>query len=300
MRQDKRSLEYRNQSATINISVSTERCTRSELPARTSGTVNRTRRCSGRWLLAAMALLIAWLIPSEIHAETARKITLTFDDLPGLGPVGFWRPREISNMILRTMARYDIKAAGFVVEERIEKDPSTFVILEDWIERDHILGNNTFSHVDLHQLDRRDFIEHVRDGQILLKKLSRLKRFNFKYLRFPYLHQGETLKKKNRIAKSLYQGGYEIAPVSIKMPDNRFNRVYLEVQDDEGPRDRLKKIYLNELKKAVEYSEKAVTGGLRPEYSSHSLAPLCHRNRQLPGRPHRTAAGSGLQLCFIS
>ena len=203
-----------------------------------------------------MALLIAWLIPSEIHAETARKITLTFDDLPGLGPVGFWRPREISNMILRTMARYDIKAAGFVVEERIEKDPSTFVILEDWIERDHILGNNTFSHVDLHQLDRRDFIEHVRDGQILLKKLSRLKRFNFKYLRFPYLHQGETLKKKNRIAKSLYQGGYEIAPVSIKMPDNRFNRVYLEVQDDEGPRDRLKKIYLNELKKAVEYSEK--------------------------------------------
>ena len=108
---------------------------------------------------------------------------------------------------------------------------STFVILEDWIERDHILGNNTFSHVDLHQLDRRDFIEHVRDGQILLKKLSRLKRFNFKYLRFPYLHQGETLKKKNRIAKSLYQGGYEIAPVSIKMPDNRFNRVYLEVQD---------------------------------------------------------------------
>ena len=40
------------------------------------------------------------------------------------------------------------------------------------------------------------------------------------------------------------------------MPDNRFNRVYLEVQDDEGPRDRLKKIYLNELKKAVEYSEK--------------------------------------------
>ena len=203
-----------------------------------------------------MALLIAWLIPSEIQAETARKIALTFDDLPGLGPVGFWRPREISNMILRTMARYDIKAAGFVVEERIEKDPSTFVILEDWIERDHILGNNTFSHVDLHQLDRRDFIEHVRDGQILLKKLSRLKRFNFKYLRFPYLHQGDTLKKKKRIAKSLYQGGYESAPVSIKKPDNRFNRVYLEVQDDEGPRDRLKKIYLNELKKAVEYSEK--------------------------------------------
>ena len=214
------------------------------------------RSCSGRWLLAAMALLIVWLIPNALHAETVRKISLTFDDLPGLGPVGFWRPREISNMILRTMTRYDIKAAGFVVEERIEKDPSTFVVLEDWIERDHILGNNTFSHVDLHQLERRDFLEHVKDGQIFLKQLSRLKRFNFKYLRFPYLHQGETLKKKKRIAKSLYRGGYEIAPVTIKMPDYRFNRIYLEVQDDEEPRNRLKEIYLNELKKAVEYGEK--------------------------------------------
>ena len=214
------------------------------------------RSCSGRWFLAALALLIVSSIPNAIHAETARKIVLTFDDLPGLGPVGFWRPREISNMILRTMARYEIKAAGFVVEERIEKDPSTFVVLEDWIERDHTVGNNTFSHVDLHQLERRDFLEHVRDGQIFLKKLSRLKRFNFKYLRFPYLHQGETLKKKNRVAKSLYRGGYEIAPVTIKMPDSKFNRIYLEVQDDEEPRNRLKEIYLGELKKAVEYGER--------------------------------------------
>ena len=143
-----------------------------------------------------------------------------------------------------------------VVEERVEEDPSTFVILEDWIERDHVLGNNTFSHVDLHQLKRRDFLDHVRDGEIFLKKLSRLKRFNFRYLRFPYLHQGETLKKKKRIAKSLYRGSYEIAPVTIKMPDSKFNRIYLEVQDEEEPRDRLKKIYLDELKKAVEYGEK--------------------------------------------
>lgn len=229
----------------------------SQVPVRTDTATNRTQRFSSRrWLLAATALLIVWLIPNAIHAETVRKISLTFDDLPGLGPVGFWRPREISNMILRTMAKYDIKAAGFVVEERIEKDPSTFVVLEDWIERDHILGNNTFSHVDLHQLERRDFLEHVRDGQIFLKKLSRLKRFSFKYLRFPYLHQGETLKKKNRIAKSLYRGGYEIAPVTIKMPDYRFNRIYLEVQDDEKPREQLKEIYLDELKKGVEYGEK--------------------------------------------
>ena len=212
--------------------------------------------CPGRYFAPVLVLVFALLFSSGVHAEINRKISLTFDDLPVLGPLGFWRPREVSNMILRTMDRYDIKAAGFVVEQRVEKDLSTIVVLEDWIERDHILGNNTFGHVDLHQLERRDFLEHVKDGQIFLAKLARLKRFNFKYLRFPYLHEGETLKKKKRIAKSLYNGGYQIAPVTIKMPDLRFNRLYLKVQDDGEPRSRLKKIYLDELRKAVEYGEK--------------------------------------------
>ena len=203
-------------------------------------------------------LFILFIVISQLPglAQTEKKIALTFDDLPVLGPIGFWRAREISNMILRTLKRQSIPAAGFVVEEKIQDEQSTFVILEDWADAGHILGNHTFGHVDLHQLEPKDFFEHVRDGQQFLKMITRTRRkMNYRYLRFPYLHQGETEKKKNRVAKSLHRAGYEIAHVTIKTGDRRFNRIYLEVETDNARMARLKSIYLEDLTIALDYGE---------------------------------------------
>lgn len=203
-----------------------------------------------------LPLLLIFLLPVPGLAEPDRKIALTFDDLPVLGPLGYWRPREISNMILRTLKRQDIPAAGFVVEERIQDDLATFVVLEDWADAGHIVGNNTFAHVDLHQLKANEFLEHVGDGQKYLKLLSRSRRgFKYRYLRFPYLHQGDNEKKKNRVAKALYRAGYEIAPVTIKTGGRRFNRIFLDVENDDHVRERLKAIYLTHVGEAVDYGE---------------------------------------------
>lgn len=203
-----------------------------------------------------LPLILFFLLPGSGLAEPDRNIALTFDDLPFLGPVGYWRPREISNMILRTLQRQDIPAAGFVVEERIQDDVATFVILEDWADAGHIVGNHTFAHVDLHQLRANEFLEHVGDGQKYLKLLSRSRRgFNYRYLRFPYLHQGDNEKKKNRVAKALYRASYEIAPVTIKTGDRRFNRIFLDVENDDPVRERLKAIYLAHVGEAVDYAE---------------------------------------------
>jgi peptidoglycan/xylan/chitin deacetylase (PgdA/CDA1 family) len=203
-----------------------------------------------------LPLLLVFLLPVPGLAEPDRKIALTFDDLPVLGPVGYWRPREISNMILRTLKQRDISAAGFVVEERIQDDLATFVVLEDWADAGHIVGNHTFAHVDLHQLKAREFLEHVSDGQKYLKLLARSRRgFKFRYLRFPYLHQGDNEKKKKRVAKALYRASYEIAPATIKTGDRRFNRIFLDVENDDPVRERLKAIYLAHVGEAVDYGE---------------------------------------------
>jgi peptidoglycan/xylan/chitin deacetylase (PgdA/CDA1 family) len=203
-----------------------------------------------------LPLLLVFLLPVPGLAEPDRKIALTFDDLPVLGPVGYWRPREISNMILRTLKQRDISAAGFVVEERIQDDLATFVVLEDWADAGHIVGNHTFAHVDLHQLKAREFLEHVSDGQKYLKLLARSRRgFKFRYLRFPYLHEGDNEKKKKRVAKALYRASYEIARVTIKTGDRRFNRIFLDVENDDPVRERLKAIYLAHVGEAVDYGE---------------------------------------------
>ncbi len=184
-----------------------------------------------------------------------KRIALTFDDVPFTKPMGYWRPREISNLILRTLQKSDIKAAGFVVQEKVEEDPSTYVILNDWVTRGHLLGNQTWGDVDLNQLSHRDFMEHAIDGQEYLRRLARAHPFNYRYLRFPQLHQGNEKKKHQRVKRALDRGRYQVAPVTIKTATHAFNAAFIESERDEERLSRLKSIYLQHVQKSLRYGE---------------------------------------------
>ena len=200
------------------------------------------------------AILVLFSLWNPARAEQKR-IALTFDDLPSAGPLGFWIPREVSLMILRALERQGIKAAGFVVEERIDDDPSTYTVLHDWASRGHILGNHTYSHVDLHQLSVRDFLLHVKDGQKYLRRACKPYRRNYRYLRFPYLHEGDTPGKKKKIAKRLRQVGYAIAPVTVLTDDLNFSQAYLELEQNPEKLAPLKAIYLEHIGTSLDYAE---------------------------------------------
>ncbi len=184
-----------------------------------------------------------------------RKIALTFDDLPGLGPSGYWRPREISRTILRTLSDHQIQAAGFVVGEKIDDDLSNFVVIEDWASQGHILGNQTHADVDLNELSADEFLEHLADGQNYLRRLSRAFDFNYRYLRFPFLHQGNTKRSKNTVTKALYKADYKIAHVTVKTSDYRFNQFYVEREGDPEKLSQLKLLYLEHIAQALDYAE---------------------------------------------
>jgi peptidoglycan/xylan/chitin deacetylase (PgdA/CDA1 family) len=184
-----------------------------------------------------------------------RKIALTFDDLPGLGPSGYWRPREISRTILRTLADHNIKAAGFVVGEKIDDNLSNFVVIEDWAAQGHILGNQTHADVDLNELSADEFLEHLNDGQNYLRRLSRAFEFDYRYLRFPFLHQGNTERNKNKVVKALYKSDYKIAHVTVKTSDYRFNQFYVEREGDSDKLSQLKILYLDHITQALDYAE---------------------------------------------
>jgi peptidoglycan/xylan/chitin deacetylase (PgdA/CDA1 family) len=204
-----------------------------------------------------LKLVIFLLAITNLLAGTteAKEICLTFERLPSLKPYGFWIPREISNMILRSLERNDILAAGFVQEEKIDDDIPSFVVLQDWVERGHTLGNNTYSYVDLNELSSDDFIEHVADGQKYIRRVTRPTRGNYRYLRFPQLHEGNTKGKKKDVAKRLYRADYVIVPATVIPSDYNFNRVYVETKQGSEEMDRLKEIYLQHIAESLDYAE---------------------------------------------
>ncbi len=194
---------------------------------------------------------------SVFSQETEKRIALTFEYVPFMKPMGFYRARELSNLILRNLKQENIQAAGFVVQSKVEDDPSTYVILDDWAAQGHVLGNQTWGDADYNELEHRYFFEHVRDGQKHLRTIALAHPLNYRFLRFPYLHEGDTPKKKKRIRKDLDRGNYRIAHVSVKTAVNFFNRPFVRSQTEHPEKlEPLKKKYLSHVMASLDYAEK--------------------------------------------
>ncbi len=209
------------------------------------------RRRLGRFLIVGATLLACGLA----SAEPEKKIALTFEELPYMKPLGYWRPREVSNTILRTLEIEKVTAAGFVVQVKVEDDPPTYIILSDWASRGHIIGNQTWGDADLNEISAEEFLEHAIDGQKYLKKISRLEKVDFRYLRFPQLHEGNDERKRKDVLKALDRGNYRIAHVSVKTADALFNRPFIENETDSAKIAKLKQLYLAHIGKALDYAE---------------------------------------------
>lgn len=209
---------------------------------------------------AALAALITILQPTAPLAAAGgqqedKVVAFTFERLPAMSPMGYWRPREVSRLILRALDRHQVPATGFVIEEKIDDDTSTYFVLVDWAEAGHGLGSNTYSYVDLHELNPDDFLQHVADGQKYLRRAARIKRINFRYLRFPLLHEGDTPSKKKEVARRLRDGGFTLTPVTIKTADHSFNRPLLELESRSEEAERLGDRFVEHIRDCLEYAE---------------------------------------------
>ncbi len=201
-----------------------------------------------------LLLSVAFLVVSPCLAQE-KQIALTFDKLPFMEPLGFWTPRELSNLMLRALEAETAPALGFVVEEKIDDHPETYIILNDWVEHGQSLGNLTYGYVDLNELNTKDFLTHISDGQKYLRRALRMVRPIRRYFRFPQLHEGNTESKKHDVANRLRRAGFIIVPATVIMTDYEFNYYYDEAAASDESLNRFKDLYLGYLGDALDYAE---------------------------------------------
>ena len=206
-----------------------------------------------------MAVFLSGVVAPALIAQekNEKRLAFTFEYLPFMKPMGYWRPREISNQILRTLEKNQIKAAGFVIQQKVEDDPSTYVILDDWASRKHTLGNQTWGNADLNSIEAKHFIEHIADGHKYLRNITRSHPQNYRFLRYPNLHQGEKSKKKKRVKRAIERARYQVAHVSVKTATNFFNRPFARsLQENHSDSiEVLKNRYLKHVLDSLDYSE---------------------------------------------
>lgn len=145
----------------------------------------------------------------------AMEIAITVDDLPAAGslPAGISR-LDIANQMLTTFKKHHITGVyGMVNGNKVTNDKDGFLVLQKWLQAGHHLGNHTFSHLDLAKVEDKSYIHDIQKNDDLLSQLAPSNKY--KFFRYPYLAEGNTIDKRDAIRNYLFAHHYQIAPVTV-------------------------------------------------------------------------------------
>lgn len=141
----------------------------------------------------------------------AQTLALTLDDGPAMGSTPRMEAKARNEAILAAFSKHKVKTALFVNGINGGDSPEGKAILTRWGTEGHWVGNHTYSHRNIQKTTLDDFEKDVLRGDELIAGIPGYARF----LRFPYLKEGDTRKKRDGMRAFLKQRGYRNAPVTI-------------------------------------------------------------------------------------
>ncbi len=210
-------------------------------------------------------LFLAFCLAFSVQAQnkTQRFIAITIDDLPVVSTRGDLKTRrEITKKLLAHITKAKVPAVGFVNENKLyagdKPDEAQIDLLHSWLNADLELGNHTFSHRSLNNIELADYENDITRGEVITKKLMRAKGKTLRFFRHPYLQTGLSLEVKDGLNKFLLANGYTIAPVTIDNADWIFARAYDNAFDknDKNLMKRIGAAYLPYLESKMDYWER--------------------------------------------
>ncbi len=188
-------------------------------------------------LLVVLALAIS---------SAAQKLAVTFDDLPlnGTLPPGATRV-ETTRDVLAILKKHHIPPVyGFINAKKLEGDRDGAEALKLWASSEPV-GNHTYSHMDLEQNTVEAYEHDIEENEPALELLDA--KDNWHWLRYPYLHEGDTVEKRRAIRAYLKAHNYRIAQVTLDWEDYLWNFAYprCATKNDQKAIGWLRSSYLN-------------------------------------------------------
>ena len=172
-------------------------------------------------------LLTLVAVFSFVAALPAQQIALTFDDLPEHGDLPPHVTRQqIARSILTVLKQQKMPPIyGFVNAVSFKDAPEEISFLKAWRAAGQPLGNHTYSHASLTADTVTQYETEIAKDEPVLKQL--MANQDWRWFRYPYLSEGETLEKRDAIRSYLQQNGYRIAQVSLDFKDYLWNDPYV-------------------------------------------------------------------------
>ncbi|MEJ7861203.1 MAG: polysaccharide deacetylase family protein [Pyrinomonadaceae bacterium] len=206
---------------------------------------------------------ICFAFSAQAQNKKQRFIAVTIDDLPVVSTRGDLKTlRKITKNLLAHITKAKVPAVGFVNENKLyandKPNEPQIELLRSWTRANLELGNHTFSHRSLNNIELKDYENDILRDEIITKKLMRTKGKTPRFFRHPYLHTGLNLEVKDGLNKFLFENGYSIAPVTIDNADWIFARAYDNAFDkkDKNLMKRIGAAYVPYLEGKMDYWER--------------------------------------------
>jgi peptidoglycan/xylan/chitin deacetylase (PgdA/CDA1 family) len=114
---------------------------------------------------------------------------------------------------------------GFINAKKLEGSADGAEALKLWAAAEPV-GNHTYSHMDLEQNSVEAYERDIAENEPVLELLKADGRDDWHWLRYPYLHEGDTVEKRRAVRAYLKTHGYKIAQVTLDWEDYLWNFAY--------------------------------------------------------------------------
>jgi peptidoglycan/xylan/chitin deacetylase (PgdA/CDA1 family) len=172
---------------------------------------------------------VRWFVLSLALAGlcAAQKLAITFDDLPRNGelPPGVTQVETARNVLAILKKQHVPPVYGFINGKKLEGNDDAAAALKLWAAAEPF-GNHTYSHMELEQNTPELFERDIEENEPVLELLNHDAKDNWHWLRYPYLHEGDTVEKRRAVRAYLKAHGYRIAQVSLDWEDYLWNFAY--------------------------------------------------------------------------
>lgn len=198
--------------------------------------------------LAALAFALTATVAPVSSAWAARQpvIAVTWDDLPAHAalPPGVTRV-QVAADLLTASAKAKAPAFGFINGVQTEREPGSDAVLKMWREAGQPLGNHTWSHQNLASLTPDQFTAEIARNEPMLQDLMAGQ--DWRWLRYPFLSEGDTPEKRLAVRTWLTANHYKIASVTMSFGDWAFSDPYARcvTKGDQAAIADLEKRYLD-------------------------------------------------------
>jgi peptidoglycan-N-acetylglucosamine deacetylase len=210
---------------------------------------------ASRYCIAALTLLGCVTAPRALETA-APQLVITMDDLPvhGVLPPGETRASVAERILAAFKGAGVPEVYGFVNGFQLEREPGSETVLSAWTAAGYPLGNHTFSHRNLNQVSAAEFEADLVRNEATLRRFGggELRR----WLRYPYLAEGNDSAKRDSVRAALARLGYRIAAVTMDYSDWQWNEAYARCRAPgrEAGLAALEAAYLGNVREAAQRS----------------------------------------------